>query len=413
MLYTHVSDDIPTQPQQLVLAGGWMTDVKEESNRQFLIMDESNGIGERGIWKELTQLPNDFKPKLPSICQTPDGFVVLEDMCYQYVINSNTWKRLADINADRKRSSAGSVSIERKVYLVGPGLDDAEPSCFCDYLQLQNSESEMLPEEKEWRVLPDLEHMVVRPVLVALAGKIYIVSRKHDPEKVASLHCFNPDTLSWSTSDIPVTRPSALDGISVVAALGKLYMVGGQEKTCMSYCPQTNAWSTFSAPCLNHCCGSAAFFKNTILLMGGSDGNQLSASVEEYSMIGDQWRESHLSERHQQEKEAMESLLKTKNKLEVESMMADLNAQLDLEMQRCQDEESEIQIKRVYRDKKYDSAKALEEKQDDDDRECKRDQLKQQKEDRIKQAKMWDSKIPNLPNALIGHHCLSINSSNW
>ena len=77
-------------------------------------------------------------------------------------------------------------------------------------------------------------------------------------------------------------------GVSMTSARGQLFVVGGLNRICAWYQPETNTWCTGQQPLQKHRYGSLAYRNNTLLLLGGSfsDGTD---EVEEYDIDEDKW----------------------------------------------------------------------------------------------------------------------------
>ncbi len=74
------------------------------------------------------------------------------------------------------------------------------------------------------------------------------------------------------------------DGCSVLYG-DRIYVLGGDEKSCMSYDPNQDTWEIHSSCVVDHARGTAVVWKNKILLCGGES----TSVIEEYDPRRDTW----------------------------------------------------------------------------------------------------------------------------
>lgn len=160
--------------------------------------------------------------------QTPNPNV------YSYDTKTDTWEKLAEIPADRRRAGAGEAVHGGKLYLVcgiTHGHSSGTNAMFDEYD----------PKTDSWKILPDAPHIRDHSMAVVVGDKLYAVGGRNtsfrDPDNAISffrmvvldVDCYDFKTGTWST--LATKLPMGTGGGTAVNLDNKIYYIGGERAT--------------------------------------------------------------------------------------------------------------------------------------------------------------------------------------
>lgn len=154
-----------------------------------------------------------------------------------------------------------------KVYIFGGFLYDQE----------QNSAFVYDPSSDSWSAGAPLPTARYYCSAAETGGRIYVIGgakiQSGAPLSLSIVEVFDPASNSWTTC---AALPTALRGLSAVAANGKIYVLGGKTNSGYSnnvyeYDPSSNQWISFSTAPFSAAYGGTVYCssKNKIYYMGG------------------------------------------------------------------------------------------------------------------------------------------------
>ena len=218
-------------------------------------------------------------------CRTGDGIVFtggLSDFntvkqCWKLSLPTLACTAVSDLKVERYCHA--SVCVGGQVYVLG-GLSTSGVLRFVEYLDEKTGSwcvTTDMPAPLHGHTAVDYKHCIY----VFGGGTAFIVLGP------SSGQSFVYDTISmisktWSRkADMP---QGCMHGSSVVYR-DRIYVLGGEEKCCMSYNPDQDQWQPLSRPRENHSWGSAVVWGDRILLCGG----RFTTVIEEYNPDTDTW----------------------------------------------------------------------------------------------------------------------------
>jgi len=153
---------------------------------------------------------------------------------YSYDTKSDTWEKLAEIPADRRRAGAGEAVYKGKLYLVcgiTHGHSSGTNAMFDEYD----------PKTNTWKVLPDAPHIRDHSMAVVVGDKLYAAGGRNtsfrDPKNIIpffrmvmlDVDCYDFRTGTWST--LPARLPMGTGGGTAVNLDNRIYYIGGERAT--------------------------------------------------------------------------------------------------------------------------------------------------------------------------------------
>jgi len=153
---------------------------------------------------------------------------------YSYDTKSDSWQKLAEIPADRRRAGAGEAVYKGKLYLVcgiTHGHSSGTNAMFDEYNPATNT----------WKQLPDAPHIRDHSMAVVVGDKLYAVGGRNtsyrDPENkipffrmvMLDVDCYDFKTGAWST--LAAKLPMGTGGGTAVNLDNKIYYIGGERAT--------------------------------------------------------------------------------------------------------------------------------------------------------------------------------------
>ncbi|MDB5007999.1 MAG: hypothetical protein JWP45_2392 [Mucilaginibacter sp.] len=153
---------------------------------------------------------------------------------YSYDTRTDTWTKLAEIPADRRRAGAGEAVYKGKLYLVC-GITHGHSS------GTNNMFDEYDPATDSWKALPDAPHIRDHSMAVVVGDKLYAVGGRNtsfrDPDNklnffsqtMLDVDCYDFKIGRWST--LPAKLPLGTGGGTAVNLDNRIYYIGGERAT--------------------------------------------------------------------------------------------------------------------------------------------------------------------------------------
>ena len=183
---------------------------------------------------------------------------------------------MPDLNVPRRTHA--TVCMGNQVYVLG-GYNGKK---------LQSVEYYSLDEQsRSWHVTCDMFLGLSRHTAVSYKHFIYVFGGLGDsgyPGYSQATSMLDTVSLKWSKKS---SMPGSCFAGSSVVYTDRIYVLGGEEKCCMSYDPDQDQWKTHSKPSASHDFPSAVVWKDRILLCGGYN----TSVIEEYNPDTDTWSE--------------------------------------------------------------------------------------------------------------------------
>ena len=179
---------------------------------------------------------------------------------------TNSWSTAAPLPMGRHHF--GMAALDGKIYVAG-GLPDWFR--FTDTCFVYN------PQTDSWTPIASLPYRLATHSMAALNGKLYVVGGSDTPVGGGSMPMFvyDPEFDSWSQSD--ALLPTGREHLAVVAAEGKLFVIGGRYDqdhnlpTLEIYDPQTDSWTRGPDMPTPASGLTAAYMDGRIHVTGGED----------------------------------------------------------------------------------------------------------------------------------------------
>ena len=272
----------------ILVLGGMNSD--QTVNKQTWMINLKSG---KSI--EKTSLPNEMSELfVPAMCNTSKGalfaggaskyenniFSCAKTQCIIYHKANDIFESLPDLPT--KSVAATAVCKDTKVYVIG-GADDHKRKMVCLDITTMT-----------WNTCPDLLQGLVFPLAGCVGSSIYVIfSTTPDNELTAqgiTLQCFDTKTSSWS---FKASIPDAVKktyGATTVTIDHRLFVVGGQEKMCLSFDTREDSWTILTPPLKECLYGAAVCLKGKIILCGGTNGDYMPSDViESYDPETNAW----------------------------------------------------------------------------------------------------------------------------
>ena len=192
---------------------------------------------------------------------------ISKNQCWKLSIPTQQWTAMPNLTIARRLHAMTCVG--HKVYVLG-GCSTSGTLQSVEYLEEQNG---------SWHAAGDMFSALSSHASVNYKHFIYVFGGYGDSQATFMLDTVG---LKWSRkSNMP---GSCYPGTSVVYR-DRIYILGGNQKCCMSYDPDQDQWKTHSNPAVKHERSSAVVWKDRILLCGGTD----TSVIEEYNPDTDTW----------------------------------------------------------------------------------------------------------------------------
>ena len=205
------------------------------------------------------------------------------------------WATLAP--APTKRTEVVATTVNGKIYVIGgfsePGFGNLTSLAVADTVEAFD------PATNRWETKAPLPVRLHHAGAASVGGKLYVAggytrSFLNIWHPVASLYMYDPQTDTWVER---APMPTARGALAVATHAGKLYAIGGYDRTTNSaavevYDPDNNNWSTKALlPTPRDHLALAAVGPHLYALGGRRNGNyaQNLAITEAYDPQADRW----------------------------------------------------------------------------------------------------------------------------
>jgi N-acetylneuraminic acid mutarotase len=225
------------------------------------------------------------------------GFVCpLATQSVQSEPDRGTWRTVAP--APTKRTEVAAATVDHKIYVVGgfeqPGLSNVLNFAITPLLEVYDPATDRWTSKAPMPV--GLHHVGIGVV----AGRLYVIGGYKQSGlsvwgPVATVYAYDPVTDSWTER---ASMPTARGALSVTEHDGKLYAIGGYDRTANSaavevYDPTRDVWATLSPLPTPRDHLAAATMSGKLYAIGGrvnGDYRRNLAVTEVYDPATDQWR---------------------------------------------------------------------------------------------------------------------------
>ena len=247
LMQTEISESNAKAYPMLLIIGG---QDKEVVCRVCWALDQSKKF------IEFCTIPFDVLTREHSVCLTDVGFVITgglnSDLCVMFTAATQTWKKLKSLR--KKRCYHGSVFIKGVIYVFG-GERDGQENTTVEYLAT---------EDEAWKARPVLLICVTFPKVANINDHAYLLD-----EATRQLLELDTKRNTW-VHHAPLPGYGYCAEVSMAAVNGLLYAMGGRDRICAWYTPDTNTWCTGQQPERQHKYGSLVYYEDRLMLLGGS-----------------------------------------------------------------------------------------------------------------------------------------------
>ena len=212
-------------------------------------------------WEVLNECPMPETVRLFSACITRDGIVVTGggkpvSQCWLLSTSSYQWTPLPDLNTARLRHA--SVCGGGQLYVIGGEGTGEKRLSSVETLQKNG---------RQWDILPDLPEAVEHPMATANGQYVYVFGGINNTgQHSRTVYVYRTSRKSWKRL---VDMPEICDFGAAVVSKDMIYLVGGFRRSCMSFDPVCNGWTTLSKCRYEHADSPALVWKDRILVCGG------------------------------------------------------------------------------------------------------------------------------------------------
>ncbi|ELT98493.1 hypothetical protein CAPTEDRAFT_185332 [Capitella teleta] len=120
----------------------------------------------------------------------------------------------------------------------------------------------------KWSQFPPLPLALSETKPVYVQNKLFIVGGWLSQKTYSrDVYEFDSAKRAWRSRS---AMPEECRGGGVVSFDDKLFVVGGDPKSCMHYDPRTDLWVQLQKPLFEHFCGPAAVWNDQIVVCGGA-----------------------------------------------------------------------------------------------------------------------------------------------
>ncbi|ELU14125.1 hypothetical protein CAPTEDRAFT_121302 [Capitella teleta] len=190
----------------------------------------------------------------------------LLEVCQNYL--SDHWRKLLE-------SDEIDQLTEADLFMVFGGKMDVES--FLDSVECLNLKS------LKWSQFPPLPLALSETKPVYVQNKLFIVGGWLSQKTYSrDVYEFDSAKRAWRSRS---AMPEECRAGGVVSFDDKLFVVGGDPKSCMHYDPRTDLWVQLQKPLFEHFYGPAAVWNDQIVVCGGAGTD----SIEEYDPQSVKW----------------------------------------------------------------------------------------------------------------------------
>ena len=143
--------------------------------------------------------------------------------------------------------------------------------------------------QRQWMTMPDMSHAVGVPVVVTYGHKVLVFGGQN--AHVDATDCtqvFDTIRSQWSTLS---ELPEVCNTCAAVKLNDFIYVVGGDNQTCLKYDPASDSWTSLSQPRHKHTDALAVVWRGCVLVTGGGATKPADKAhvIERYSPETDRW----------------------------------------------------------------------------------------------------------------------------
>jgi hypothetical protein len=292
--------DILNQLRMLRVEGGQLLAVSVN------IIDNGVWVHEGSEWERVCDVEDTCGHWAVCLCKVADGFVAcggkrngqLSPHSHHFSLLTGQWRQLVDMKTPR--SCASGVEYDDMKVLVAGGLtDDGKYSAMWEVLDCKNN---------IWGEVGDLPKALLKPLLAAEAGQVYLLEQSHslqkprvlihDPSsseqasKQGILKRFSSKSPRYSRSALPEDVTSTMGACLAVAAQS-LYLLGGEQQLALCYNLLTDQWERLTPPSLRYDwsrgCSPVVAAAQITVFGGSTNGKPEYNRAEVYDMRAGKW----------------------------------------------------------------------------------------------------------------------------
>ena len=137
----------------------------------------------------------------------------------------------------------------------------------------------------EWLSLPRIPRSFNPRNAAVCGGQLYVMGGKNS----ASVYCFNPNQIKWSTLDMKMVSKNS----TVTSFNEELYVIGGRDtwRDVRIYDPVFNKWRQGASMETSRAEHNAVVLQKHIYVIAGHNGEVCQSSADCYNPLTDQWTE--------------------------------------------------------------------------------------------------------------------------
>lgn len=200
-------------------------------------------------------------------------------------LSTMTWATLPQMNTHRH--GLGVAVLNGPLYAVGGH----------DGWSFLNTVERYDPVAKQWTFVAPMSALRSTAGVAVLDGKLYVVGGRDGSVCHRSVECFDPHTNKWTNKAQMNKRRG---GVGVTVCNGFLYALGGHDcpannpaacrtETVERYDPATDTWTLIASLSIGRDGIGVSILGDTIIAVGGYDGNQYLRVVEKYDAENNEW----------------------------------------------------------------------------------------------------------------------------
>ena len=233
-------------------------------------------------WESLTD-PSPFVGRLYSVSYMDGGLLLTGGIkkgttckCWLFDLATKKFKSMPPLNT--ARYTHRSVSLGKCIYVVG-GMDaDKKTLASVEFLDTKR---------QQWLFMPAMPQPGWNPMVCTYSNRVFVFGGADAQNTFQRCtQVFDATRGQWSSlSDMPVMCSFG----AAVTLNDFIYVVGGDQRTCLKYDPATDRWTRLSGPRQKHRYAPAVVWRGSILVAGGDDAKEKSTAIEQYDPLTDTW----------------------------------------------------------------------------------------------------------------------------
>jgi len=140
---------------------------------------------------------------------------------------------------------------------------------------------------RQWSALPDLQQAVDQAIVATYGNKVFVFGGRDDQNKdMSCTQIYDTTRVVWSSG---ADTPDVCSLGAAVTLNDSIYVVGGDNHTCLKYHPASDTWTRLSPPQQEHRWAPAVVWRGSILVAGGYISGGTSSVIEAYDPLTDTW----------------------------------------------------------------------------------------------------------------------------